>query len=136
MTVAAPSTRSHQWEPEELLRLAERCEKETAEYDLGLDHEIGRSLSSDGNYSYRPFTASLDAAMTLVPDGMLWMLTNGGLADRSQPNLNRATAICGPWESTNHEAYPKVEAATPALALTAAALRARAATPPEGHNGH
>lgn len=58
------------------------------------------------------YTASLDAAMTLVPEGYDWAVfrTNGGLT---------VHAWCGSRED--------VFAATPALALTAACLRARAA---------
>jgi hypothetical protein len=51
------------------------------------------------------FTASLDAAVTLVPEGCGWMVMS-------------SAAKVGVWPS---------HGATPALALCAAALRARAA---------
>lgn len=60
----------------------------------------------------RPSTASLDAAMTLVPDGASWSLYD----------------VVGKRESVRMwgDGFDVlVSAATPALALTAAALRAR-----------
>lgn len=71
-----------------------------------------------GSFSPCPYyTASLDAAMTLVPEG--WTLFH----------------LDGPWNSTaahvtlanNNGLFCEGEAASPALALTAAALRALAA---------
>ena len=64
-----------------------------------------------------PYTSSLDAAASLVPDGWQWVCgqdrpENGGAWADVQPNIVGVT---------------KVRAATPALALTAAALRARLA---------
>ena len=64
------------------------------------------------------FTASLDAALTLVPDGFHWSVydTDGGTDANAQvepPNFSTA-----PWNGTSK---------TPALALCIAALRARAA---------
>lgn len=56
-------------------------------------------------------TRSLDAALTLVPEGWTWAHYHNG------------TAECG---SRDH-LITKAQAATPALALTAAALRARLA---------
>ena len=71
-----------------LAELIERLEKATGP-DRQLDHDIALAtgwaqsfsgatgtspaglISPDGNYHYsaRPFTASIDAALTLVPDG-------------------------------------------------------------------
>jgi hypothetical protein len=114
--------------PATLLALAERCEQ-AAGPDRELDAEIsvvvGRHEThverrsdgttkllpwrGDGTGSYnidcRRYTASLDAAVTLVPEGCGWMA------------MNNASKV-GVWPS---------HGATPALALCAAALRARAA---------
>lgn len=88
----------------------------------------------DGEYGYNPgylkcehgflmadaYTASLDAAASLVPAGWAWTLYGGDRADET------ATAYCVPrgaalpWP----EWVTDIDAATPALALTAAALRA------------
>jgi hypothetical protein len=120
-----------------LIEMAERCEGLTGP-DRETDEAIERALpptdariqlpslwneraakfhgSRIGEYDgddYIPaaYTASLDAAMTLVPEGYDWAVfhTNGGLTIH---------AWCGSRED--------IFAATPALALTAACLRARA----------
>jgi hypothetical protein len=67
------------------------------------------------------YTAILDAALTLVPDGYKWALHSAD--DHSSPvaycvpNMGRL-----PWPDWVND----VEASTPALALTAASLRALA----------
>ena len=68
------------------------------------------------------YTASLDAAMSLVPEGWVWTINQ--FPDKASAYLvNSACQMARP-----HEQYQ----ATPALALTAAALRARAASLGEG----
>jgi hypothetical protein len=120
-------------DPTTLLALADRCEQ-AAGPDRELDVAIARALDWKPLYRddyskwwppaavedsrarkrsilHHPtqplpaFTASLDAAVTLVPEGYGWMVMKN-------------VAKVGRW--------PK-RAATPALALCAAALRARAA---------
>lgn len=118
--------------PTVLLKLAERCEQATGanrtlEQDIH-DAIFGRdytenAFQTDGS-RIRPFTASLDAAMTLVSEG--WRVRT---AIESQQ---------GPWsfslaehdgERDKHGVWADQHglAATPALALCAAALRSRAA---------
>jgi hypothetical protein len=116
-------------DPTTLLALAERCEQ-AAGPDRELDAEIalaigytrekkgreriawwrnpkGQQIGYDGWHNFPPsFTASLDAAVTLVPEGCGWMVMNNA-------------AKVGRWPSRG---------ATPALALCAAALRAKAAS--------
>ncbi|TZG25628.1 hypothetical protein [Sphingomonas montanisoli] len=79
----------------------------------GIDESLFFSEEIRPLYAYKvpKFTASLDAAMTLVPDDYDWAVfrTNGGLT---------VHAWCGSREDVFGD--------TPALALTAAALRARA----------
>ncbi len=115
-------------DPATLLALADRCEQ-AAGPDRELDAEIalaigytherrgterarwwrtpsGQQLAYVGYKNHPPFfTGSLDAAVTLVPEGCGWMVMKN-------------VAKVGRW--------PK-RAATSALALCAAALRARAA---------
>jgi hypothetical protein len=120
-------------DPATLLALAERCEQ-AAWPDRELDAEIAWMLTAQDRKrlgppdlrreiwhaglptpawvpfenvsSFHPhYTASLDAAVTLVPDGCGWMVMS-------------SAAKVGVWPS---------HGATPALALCAAALRARAA---------
>jgi hypothetical protein len=74
----------------------------------------------------QPYTASLDAAMTLVPEGWFWMAGN---RDRLTPRAyveNGKPAFEGISSRRNPERlWFEVTAATSALALCAAALRAR-----------
>jgi hypothetical protein len=106
---------------DELLALAERVEAldgPDRDVDAAVAKIIGHALLTwriDGkrDTTARAFTASLDAAMSLVPEGWGFVVgvRNGPFADCFDPQL-----------------YPnqECEAATPALALTAAALRALA----------
>lgn len=67
----------------------------------------------------RNFTGSLDAAMQLVPEG--WAVT----VTRFTGGRGKAIVWRGDW-SENHDPGHGVDARTPAIALCAAALRARA----------
>lgn len=69
------------------------------------------------------YTASLDAAMTLVPEGWQYCLLNCGGVDQKSPTEGRGTAVL--WPVGHISDGKPVEASTPALALVSAALRAR-----------
>jgi hypothetical protein len=117
---------------ESLIALAERCEKATGP-DRELDAEIARAIGwtnvspvGHGHVGHCPnhffgsvplHTASLDAAMTLVPEGEQWNVASYPWAEHT----HKAAAWVG------NKRGPVIGAATPALALCAAALRARAA---------
>lgn len=89
-------------------------------------HVSFRTSDGDKSLYYTPkYTASVDAALTLVPDGMLWMVTNTGVDDPHKPDFSKATAVVADWRRSASEGGDR-SAATPALALCAAALRARA----------
>lgn len=90
-------------------------------YDPALTRlNAAREYHVAGATAYAPsFTASLDAALGLVPEGWLAGLDIGAL---------RATSV---WLATDSQSV-RVHAPTPALALTAAALRARAAEIADG----
>lgn len=80
-----------------------------------------------GQWQAPAYTASIDAAMTLVPEGWNWMAGN-----RDQPKARAYVNNGQPHFVSAQRPNPKlrwfeVVAVTPALALTAAALRARAA---------
>ncbi len=131
----------------ELIALAERVEgltgacRETDEairYAIGWRAAHGRWYSpEDAALSRRrkigllnfqpsqppgPFTASLDAALGLVPSGWGWGIeAKGGACE--------AAVFKGPSEQFIKGGF----AATPALALTSAALRARAAEIADGN---
>lgn len=137
----------------EELRLAELCERaEGPDRKLGREvllacgwtksqrgHFLGplyqwhapspsRTTFDDDHFARYDPTSSLDAAMTLVPEG--WVL--------SFLSLNNArttwTAMCWVTDAWTElgEGAPSGEAATPALALCAAALKARASHTGEG----
>jgi hypothetical protein len=108
--------------PEALNALADRVERE--EPSRTLDVEIARVIEPDRPWSkYDPnlprFTVHLDAAVTLVPEGASWDL---------QVYRGHADAIVVYEDNEDKpDLDAEASAATPAAALTAAALRARAA---------
>lgn len=98
--------------------LIARLEKATAP-DRGLDRDIAFSFGWDPDGIQEPpaYTASIDAAMTLVPAGMHWQLNSAGA-----PNSAWQAAVC------RSDLEPQVECwaySSPAIALCIAALRAR-----------
>jgi hypothetical protein len=118
-----------------LRELAERCEKATRP-DRELDEAIALALGRRPDFAadwgargherttYEQFTVSLDAAMTLIPDdadasGERFKV-EGWNDNGVYPDHVKASA----WVAGAQRVY----AATPALALCAAALRARSAT--------
>jgi hypothetical protein len=110
---------------EQLMELADRCEKAMGP-DRELDEAILKAGWATGNKrtDLGPrFTASLDAAMQLVPDGWFWTAMNAR-DGKEKPIVGQGLAIVASPDDL-HAREPS-EAATPALALCAAALRARA----------
>lgn len=125
-----------------LLELAERCEAATGP-DRELDKPIAQAVgwthffvqkdmwwrSPNGSSHGDPprFSASLDAAMTLIDDTCVWGVSkqehNPGRDYYYQASVMPFGPV--PWS--------EAKAVTPALALCAAALRARASnSSPEG----
>ena len=103
---------------DELLKLAEECEKaEGVNFDL--ECRIGKAIGRGERQLSPPYTCSLDAALTLLPGPYAWSVER------------RVTFDCEAIVY-GHEMHKSADAATPALAMCAAALRARAATPPQG----
>ena len=95
---------------EALLALAERCEK--AERDsFDLNHAIALQLG----IASEPFTASLDAAMTLVPDGKRRIEFGTCEGGRAWAYVHTSTDVLGECD----------DAPTEAAAIVAAALRAQ-----------
>jgi hypothetical protein len=108
--------------PAVLRALADRCAHEGPSY--ALDQAIAEAIDLPNGFLPN-YTASIDAALTLVPDGddVFWRLGHdGGGAD---PGAFKAQVlVC----RLAHPAEGFVAVADrPALALCAAALRARAA---------
>lgn len=137
----------------DLAMLAEQCEQATGpnrELDARIAVESGQYVTSRHHpgmlasaaeqnrfgYYWPDYTASLDAAMTLVPEGWRVGFEQGASCDRDP---SKCEAWLWPLESTydpdwqlgqetqhsNPDGHGSF-AATPALALTAACLRAMA----------
>jgi hypothetical protein len=114
-----------------LLALAERCEAATGRDDL-LALAIARAtnlvtnaapIGADGKgvEHFPDLTGSIDAALTLVPKGCgvsIWITPDAKLP---------GSAALRRYDKLMVEKTYKAAAATPALAICAAALRARAA---------
>jgi hypothetical protein len=118
-------------DPATLLALADRCEQ-AAGPDKELDFTIDDFMLKHGAETDRirnpryvlPYTASLDAAVTLVPEGYYWQAANGKRR-HSEPQACADLFVAhGP---NRGDMSFTADAATAALALCAAALRARAA---------
>jgi len=131
-----------------LLELAERCEKAEGP-DRKLDAEVARATGwkvSPGGTWWQPpggqwgfvlraYTASIDAALTLLPEGWFGALDPIFFEDGESTLFD---GICirpqwRDWRPNDADAWlrrMRARAATPALALCAAALRARAASEP------
>jgi hypothetical protein len=127
-------------DPTTLIALAERCEQ-AARPDRELDADIalaigytherrgterarwwrtpsGQQLAYEGYKNHPPFfTGSLDAAIALVPEGHEWL--------RKTPQTMTVYRV--PADLKEWARHIDAGAAPPALALCAAALRARAA---------
>lgn len=111
-----------------LSELAERCEQ-AAGPDRELDEAIAAAVhlkqltySSPEWIKDPEFTTSLDGALTLVPEGCGLIYKRHGIK-----NVWRVQILSGGGET-----FVDGDAATPALALCAAALRARAKAPETG----
>jgi hypothetical protein len=106
-------------DPATLLALAERCEQAAGpdrELDFVIAAGIGWPDSPNSHQNARRYTESLDAAVTLVPEGWTWARFHGGVVE--------CMTLNGPGNSILFE---RGEGNSSALALCAAALRARAA---------
>jgi hypothetical protein len=119
---------------DELRALADRCEREEA--TVKLRHDIAKALGwtwvqfgyvqwrnpSGRDASVPNWCESLDAAVTLVPEeGVAWWEIN------MEPGVDTAGARAEVVFDRDQDGEHKGYARTPALALCAAALRARAA---------
>jgi hypothetical protein len=122
-----------------MLKLAERCEQATGP-DRELDRAIERAVGWARNnalghevygptgraYNPRRLTASLDAAMTLVPEGY------DPLIDYTGVDTHGGKKVVELYYGLEELAIVRAAAATGPLALCAAALRARASAPDKG----
>jgi hypothetical protein len=112
--------------PDTLLSLALRCEQASADEQWSLLREAGDALLATGDFGKRDrFSRFLNseayesAAMLLLPEGCAWQ-------------LGECEGVIGACVWPNPDSMPVVNAATPALAFTAASLRARASQESQG----
>lgn len=119
---------------DELEALAVRCEQATGP-DRALDKDIREALGQPvmdehgtmvewrpDFYAAPAYTASLDAAMTLVPEGADAAGERFKVEGWNEQTVHPPHVKASAWVAGAKRAY----AATPALALCAAALRAQA----------
>lgn len=116
----------------EILALAERCEQAMGP-SRALDRDIARAVLgpeinsiSAMEYAFcRNYSDSLDAAMTLIPAGRGWLVGFGRTRPDEPVGGAQITASAYDFLKSG-DIIAEAEAATPALALCAAALRTRA----------
>ena len=107
-----------------LMQLAERCEREEPGdmLDIAIHNATGKEVRTLSLPGYSPhdcprYTTSLDAAVTLVPEGFYWAIDYDSNARVVGPEDSRGFVPVGYSD--------KAESLVPAIALCAAALRAR-----------
>lgn len=83
-------------------------------------------------YNFTNVGAWLDAAITLVPEGMSFEVRSSGLGDKGQATVWNPMTQPG---LSSHESYRVNNCSGPAIALTAACLRARLNTEPSHRRG-
>lgn len=119
----------------EMLALAERCEAATRgdrELDGDIYCDLGLAPFVEGAYdAYRApaYTASLDAALALVPEGVGINIERYWIAKSDGPVWSAEIATGG-LPDKPRQVFDCYDAATPALAVTAVALRALASEQP------
>jgi len=107
----------------ELATRAEQAEGANYALDVEISDAIWRmkwGKRRPKDIKVQPYTASLDAAMMLVPEG--WVIWQMGEYRDISPLIWHATL----WQRDADNPGPCCYGTTPALALTAAALRAMA----------
>jgi len=109
--------------------IAVACKSTTGFVEHLRDEWVSKASPNSGVVPAPKYTSSIDAALTLVPEGMFWHVACG----KSRPDepLGGAQIITpGPLD-----AIGEGEAATPVIALCIAALKARGVhgeSPPNG----
>ena len=101
-------------------------------YPIGTIDPGERNRWFTGHIGAPAYTTSIDVAMTLVPDGLRLTLSEWDDEKHLRPKGAWQAILSKPGSDASFDAmrgYRCDHAATPALALTAAALRARASSP-------
>lgn len=114
---------------DDLLALAARCESEESSREL--DRALHRVRVGVFPKEEAPeYTASLDAAVTLVPEGC-WRHSGSGKLDEDEPLWG--CVVEEPWAPPTAELGSGESNHNEALAICAAALRARHALSQDTH---
>jgi hypothetical protein len=110
---------------ERLLALLESADRGSSELDAQVAAAIGwRQMPDIAPCEPPPYSQSLDAALSLVPDGWSW---NAGTdRDTERPRVGNYAQMFRDGTNDAEEAW---HAGTPALAVCISALRARQAKP-------
>lgn len=109
----------------DFLRLAELCEQASGP-SRDLDRQI--SLAVRARVQYKFYTSSIDAALTLVPDGYGYILiTSESRVGGTSADVTYEGHDAGDWRDHRNGRCERHSHA--AIALCIAALRARAARP-------
>ena len=119
---------SREFDVSDLLELAARCEAATGPnlaVDVAIENACVEPTGFPKKWIALAYSKSLDAAMTLVPEG--WMVANISQTDAGTWWAELRKGYITSYSAVAMSGHYKV--ATPALALTAAALRARNSLP-------
>ena len=109
---------------------AYRCSDSTRRsYGPGAVHsrDDGSNINLGTWHSAPTFTGSLDAAVTLVPEGHRWLLDKRPFGSQRQDGYRAEVYRQAHGYLSDRSDVPAHWGPTPALALTTAALKARAA---------
>lgn len=121
----------------DLLKLAERCEGAEGP-DRDIDLEIARMRgvtvmrrnyedTANEEYTHWRYTTSIDAALTLVPDGYGLSVQRYWIARSDSPVWSTAI-VTGGVPGTPRRVFEGFDTPNAALAICAAALKARSAS--------
>ena len=120
----------------DIMLAAVPCDRAPFRYWAPVNENTGHGVIDIERVYYAPhcaqavavphFTTSLDAAMQLVPEGCGWIAAWGQIRAEEQmggARITRNARFIG--HHANYDVIAEADAATPALALCAASLRAR-----------
>jgi hypothetical protein len=112
---------------DKLIQALEKATEGSQILDVAIGREIYGYEPDDPMWHVLPFTTSIDAALTLVPEGHGWKIW---LATDFVYGVTKGNAIVWKYYGPSQE----VQANTPALALCIASLKARARQETPSHD--
>lgn len=115
---------------DELIKQLEAATGPNHSIDVAIAEATGWFHAHPNEHRAPNFTFSIDAAMTLVPEGWAWRVMHNGPYANGNPSKPRAE-LAEPIETKFGPGVgirAQVDGATPAIAICIAVLKARAAT--------